>query len=378
MTSVQTRRVVRMDVMDESSPSMILDQSATLVLEDGTEFHGYAFGDVKPAAGETVFCTGMVGYPETLTDPSFAGQMITCTYPLVGNYGVPAERMEHGMSAVFESDRIHAEALIVADYSPRFSHWDAGRSLGSWLKEQGVLGVTGIDTRALTKRLREKGSMLGVIEVGGRRPEFHDPNKENLIAKVSTREPMRYGKGTKRVALIDCGTKFNIIRSMVGRGVEVLRVPWDYELKDEQFDGLIISNGPGDPSMAEASVQQIRNVMARGIPVFGVCMGHQLLALAIGARTYKLKYGHRGQNQPVVECGTDRCFVTSQNHGFAVDATTLPPDWRPWFSNLNDGTSEGIRHSYLPFRSVQFHPEACPGPVDTGFLFDEFVRMIGQ
>lgn len=369
-----------MDVPDESHPAWMPEHEATLVLEDGTEFHGYAFGDVKPAAGEAVFSTGMVGYPETLTDPSFAGQLLVCTYPLVGNYGVPRQCLDAGMSTVFEADRIYAEALIVADYSPRFSHWNAERSLGAWLKEQGVLGVTSIDTRTLTKRLRERGSMLGVIEVGGRRPEFLDPNRENLIAKVSTREPVLYGKGAKRVALIDCGTKFNIIRSMVSRGVEVLRVPWDYDLSNERFDGLLISNGPGDPAMAGASVQQIRNVMARGggsTPVFGVCMGHQLLALAIGARTYKLKYGHRGQNQPVVECGTDRCFVTSQNHGFAVDATTLPPDWRPWFSNLNDGTSEGIRHSYLPFRSVQFHPEACPGPVDTAFLFDEFVRMIG-
>lgn len=353
--------------------------TAKLTLEDGTVLEGVSFGAEKSVAGEVVFNTGMMGYPETLTDPSYAGQLITCTYPLVGNYGVPAEKVVDGISQVFESHKIHAEALIVSDYSEQYSHWNAARSLSDWLIEQGIPAISGIDTRALTQRLRERGTMLGKLEFSGQPiAGFHDPNKDDLGAKVSIQKPQVYGKGTKRVVLVDTGCKLNILRSLVERGVEVLRVPHDYDFSKEKYDGLFLSNGPGDPVMYTSAIANVKQALSNNTPIFGVCLGNQLLSLAIGAKTYKLKYGHRSQNQPVIECGTNKCFVTSQNHGFAVDTNTLPADWRPWFENLNDGTNEGIRHNWAPFRSVQFHPEATPGPVDTAFLFDEYVRMLNR
>lgn len=353
--------------------------AATLTLEDGTVYRGESFGAERSVAGEVVFSTGMMGYPETLTDPSFAGQLIVSTYPMVGNYGVPAESLKDGVSQVFESHKIHAEALIVADYSEKYSHWNAARSLSEWLIEQGIPGLTGIDTRSLTQRLREHGTMLGKLEFQGSPIHgFRDPNVEDLGAAVSITTPQLYGTGTKKVVLVDTGCKLNILRSLLERGCQVLRVPHDYDFTKESYDGLLLSNGPGDPTMYKPAIANIRTALAQNTPIFGVCLGNQLLSLAIGARTFKLKYGHRGQNQPVIECGTNRCFVTSQNHGFAVDTASLPADWRPWFDNLNDGTNEGIRHAWAPFRSVQFHPEACPGPVDTAFLFDEFVRMLNR
>ena len=360
---------------------------AALVLSDGTRFEGRGFGSTRSSAGEVVFTTGMVGYPETLTDPSFCGQVVACTFPLVGNYGVPAEREDvwgGGLSAVFESWKIHAAGLVVSDYSERYSHWDAARSLHDWLDEQGVPGITGIDTRTLTQHLRERGTMLGKIVVGGVDVADRDPNKEDLGKLVTVDAPRVYkpvaGVGApatgRRVCLIDCGAKYNIIRSFLRRGVEVLRVPYDADVSQEKFDGLMVSNGPGDPTMYKTAIEQVRRTIERGVPTFGICLGHQLLALAIGAKTYKLKYGHRSQNQPCIEIGTSRCVLTSQNHGFAVDTDSLPRDWRPWFSNLNDGTSEGVRHNWGPFRSVQFHPEATPGPTDTAYLFDEFISML--
>jgi carbamoyl-phosphate synthase small subunit len=358
-----------------------LTRAATLVLEDGTRLAGRSFGAPRSMAGEVVFNTGMVGYPESLTDPSYMGQILVCTYPLVGNYGVPDDRVVEGLSHVFESDRVHISGLVVADYSLRYSHWNARRSLGQWLEEAGVPGITGIDTRTLTQKLREHGSMLGSIVVeGDEEPALYDPNHENLVARASIGEPVLYrgkaGPDAKRIALLDCGAKHNIVHCLLSRGLEVLRLPWNADLTQERFDGLMISNGPGDPAYAMDAARNVARVIDRSIPTFGICMGNQILALAIGAETYKLKYGHRGQNQPVVECGTNRCFVTSQNHGFAVDTDSLPRDWRPWFENLNDRTNEGIRHAWAPFRSVQFHPEAAPGPVDGSFLFDEFIRMI--
>jgi len=353
---------------------------ATVTLEDGTVLKGRSFGHQRSIAGEVVFTTGMVGYPESLTDPSYRGQLLTLTYPLVGNYGVPADDHDDPPSRHFESDRIHAAALLVCDYSPQFSHWHAGRSLAEWLIDQKVPAVTGIDTRSLTQKLRVQGSMLGKVEFDGDPVEFVDPNAKNLVAEVSCDGPTIYGKGPgkKRVVMFDTGAKHNIIHCLVRRGVEVLRVPYDYPLADEAFDGLMLSNGPGDPRMAEATIDQVRWAIGRTKPIFGICLGNQLLARAIGAETYKMKFGHRGQNQPVNECGTHRCFVTSQNHGFAVDASSIPSDWREWFVNLNDGSNEGLRHAWAPFRSVQFHPEARPGPTDTEFLFDEFVRMIDK
>lgn len=352
---------------------------ATLQLEDGTTFEGDSFGAERSVAGEVVFNTSMVGYPQTITDPSYCNQILVCAYPLIGNYGVT--KPEQGLCRHFESDRIHIEGLIVTDYSTYYSHWSAQRSLSEWLISQGVPALTGIDTRALTKRLREKGTMLGVIRFGRDRIALCDPNQENLVARVSIDKPQLYappGRPKGRVVLVDCGVKHNIIHSLLARGVEVLRTPWDHDLQREKFDGLVISNGPGSPKMVQQTIEHIRRVLARGVPTFGICMGHQLLALAIGANTYKLKYGHRSQNQPVIDQDTNRCFVTSQNHGYAVDNATLPRHWRPWFTNLNDETSEGLRHDSAPFRSVQFHPEAAPGPVDTAFLFDEFVSMLGS
>lgn len=352
---------------------------AVLELEDGTTFRGRSIGAPRSVAGEVVFNTSMVGYPESMTDPSYLGQILVFTYPLIGNYGVTGDEATDGLCTHLESERIRVEGLILGDYSPSYSHWTAARSLAEWLVEHDVPALTGIDTRALTKRLREKGSMLGVVRFGDA-IEFRNPNAENLAAQVSVAEPRLHTPSTvapvARIALIDLGAKHNIIRSLLARGVEVLRVPWDFDPADERADGIVISNGPGDPSTVGKTVGHVRALLDRGVPTFGICMGHQVLARAIGAETYKLKYGHRSQNQPVIDCLTKRCFITSQNHGYAVNHDTLPEGWRPWFVNLNDGTSEGLRHESAPQRSVQFHPEAAPGPVDTAFLFDEFVSMI--
>ncbi len=360
-------------------PASQVGLDARLVLEDGVEFAGECFGHTESTSGEVVFTTGMVGYPETLTDPSYFGQIIVCTYPLIGNYGVPSDLADaDGMDQRLESWKIHARGLVVADYSRKYSHWEAGRSLDQWLKEQGITAITGIDTRRLTILLRERGSMLGKIVVGGRDVAQYDPNHENLGPRVSVAKPTLYGKGNQRgrIAVVDCGAKHNIVRSLVARGLEVLRTPWDFDLSSEKLDGVMLSNGPGDPTYYTSTVEQVRGLIDRGVPTMGVCLGNQLLGLAIGASTFKLKYGHRGQNQPVIEVGTNRCAMTSQNHGFALDTATLPKGWSPWFENLNDGTNEGIHHESGLFRSVQFHPEAAPGPVDTAYLFDEFAALV--
>ena len=351
-------------------------KKARLVLEDGSVFSGYSFGYEDSVPGEVVFNTGMTGYPDTLTDPSYAGQILVLTYPLVGNYGVPPNKRQKNLSATFESHKIHLKGLVVMDYSEQYSHWQASKSLSEWLIREKVPALGGIDTRRLTRQLREKGAMLGKIEFEENKVSFFNPNLLNLVAETSIPKPIFYENGTKTVALIDCGAKHNIIHQLLARGVSVLRVPWDYDLSNSKFDGLMISNGPGDPRTCQRTVQTIRNVMNRDIPIFGICMGHQLLSLAAGATTYKLKYGHRGQNQPVKDVKSGKCLITSQNHGYAVDHLTLPQEWEPWFTNLNDGTNEGIRHRSKPFCSVQFHPEAAPGPVDAEYLFDEFVAML--
>ena len=352
-------------------------RKAYLLLEDGTLFEGKSFGYEAPAAGEVVFNTAMTGYPESLTDPSYEGQILVTTYPILGNYGVPPEREKDAVSEFLESSKIHCRGIIAQDYSWEPSHWLSTRSLDQWLRDEKIPGIYGIDTRALTKHLREKGSMLGKIYFDNPNEiEFSDPNIENLIAKVSCPEVEIHGQGEKTVVLVDCGTKYNIIRCLTRRGVKVVRVPWNYDFSTIPYDGLFISNGPGNPDFAEETVANIRKAMETGKPICGICMGNQLLAKAAGAKTYKLKYGHRSHNQPVRLEGTNTCYVTSQNHGYAVDQSTLPADWEPMFTNKNDGTNEGIRHKEKPYFSAQFHPEASSGPRDTEFIFDKFIEML--
>ena len=352
------------------------ERIAKLILEDGSTFQGYSFGAKRVVTGEVVFNTGMVGYPESLTDPSYRGQILVLTYPLIGNYGVPDDEKEDGISKHFESDKIQVQGLIVADYSETYSHWNAKKTLSEWLSEHNVPGIYGIDTRELTKKLRERGTMLGKIVYDNEDIEFEDPNNRNLVAEVSIKEPIVYKKGKKKIILIDCGAKNSIIRAFLRRNITVIRCPWDYDFLTEKVDGIVISNGPGDPKMCEPTIDNVRRALERNVPILGICLGSQILALAAGANTYKLKYGHRSHNQPCIEVGTKRCYITPQNHGYAVDSDTLPEDWREWFYNNNDKTNEGVIHISKPFFGVQFHPEASPGPDDTGFLFDMFIRAI--
>ena len=349
---------------------------ATLILENGMEFAGLSFGYEGPAAGEVVFNTAMTGYPESLTDPSYKGQILVTTYPLIGNYGVPRPVNEDGIPRGFESDAIHISGLVISDYSGQYSHWNAETSLGDWLKEYRVPAITGIDTRQLTKIIREHGCMLGKILVDGRETPWYDPNQDNLVAMVSTPQKRVYGSGKHRILLVDCGVKFNIIRSLLEYDTTVIRVPYDHDFFSEEYDGLFISNGPGDPAMCKPTIRNLERAIGQDIPVFGICLGSQLLGIAAGASTYKLKYGHRSHNQPVIRQGSNRCYITSQNHGYAVDQTRLKPDWEVYFTNLNDGTCEGLRHREKPIFSTQFHPEAAGGPTDTAFLFEQFIAMI--
>ena len=358
-----------------------MKREARLILEDGTEFYGWSFGYDANAVGEVVFNTAMTGYPESLTDPSYAGQILVMTYPLIGNYGVPESGGEP-LPKFMESERIHVKGLIVADYSEKYSHWNAKESLSEWLKREGIPAITGINTRKLTKRIREIGVMRGRIVVEGletaSKTEDLDYSAVNWVKQVSCKEVIRYNEGaSKRVVLVDCGVKANIIRCLVNRGVEVIRVPWDYDFNQLDFDGLFLSNGPGDPERCSKTVKHIRTFLNQPNvrPLMGICLGNQLLARAAGAKTYKLKYGHRSHNQPVQRVGSTKCFITSQNHGFAVDDSTLPADWEPLFVNMNDGSNEGIRHKTKPWFSAQFHPEACSGPTDTEWMFDEFVKL---
>ena len=357
-------------------------RSVTLVLSDGTKFHGKSFGYEKPVAGEVVFNTAMMGYPESLTDPSYAGQLMTLTFPLVGNYGVPPFTVEkNGIATFMESDRIHASAIIVSDYSETFSHWNAKESLADWLRREEVPGICGIDTRQLTKVLREHGVMMGKIIFDDEPTNIPEAEYEgvNYVAKVSCKEVTHYNRGAgKKVVLVDCGVKHNILRCLIDRGVELIRVPWNYDFNNMEFDGLFLANGPGDPDTCVEAVKNIQKFLTnpKVRPCMGICMGNQLSSKAAGASIYKLKYGHRSHNQPVRMVGSNQCFITSQNHGYAVDSTTLPPDWEPLFVNMNDGSNEGVKHKTNPWFSAQFHPEACSGPLDTEFLFDKFIELL--
>lgn len=349
-----------------------------LILQNGMKFPGYSFGFNKSTAGEVVFNTAMTGYPESLTDPSYKGQILVATYPLVGNYGVPGDDSEQNLRKYYESDKIAVQGFIISDYSVEYSHWNAERSLGDWLKSQEIPGIFGIDTRELTQVLRESGTMLGKIVFGDEDIEWYDPNKENLLDQVSPKNKQVYGEGNHKILLIDCGVKNNIIRCLLGFDTTVIRVPHDVDISKEHYDGLFISNGPGDPEMCTSTINSLKKALQDDKPVFGICLGSQLMALASGASTFKLKYGHRSHNQPVRRVGHNSCYITSQNHGFAVDSESLGSDWEPLFVNLNDGTCEGIQHKWKPFFSTQFHPEASGGPTDTKFLFDEFIGMIEQ
>ena len=353
-----------------------------LILSDGTVFLGESFGSegressgLSSTSGEVVFNTGMVGYPESLTDPSYFGQILVLTYPLQGNYGVPNQEF-------WESTKIQVKGLIVQNYIDHPSHFESQKTLGEWLKAEGIPALSGVDTRMLTRKLREHGVMLGRVELLTTNSQLpttiYDPNSENVLPYVSTDAVEIYGEGKKQIILIDCGAKQNIVRQFIKRKVRVARVPWNFNplTSGMDFDGVFISNGPGDPKQAKETIAHVRAVLQQGIPILGICLGSQILALAAGGNTYKLKFGHRGQNQPVLDRTSNKAIITSQNHGFAVDMKSLGNDWSEWFVNLNDGTNEGIRHKKKPFMAVQFHPEASPGPLDANYLFDEFIGQL--
>lgn len=347
--------------------------TAFLVLEDGTIFEGIDFGAERTVSGEVVFNTGMVGYTESITDASYNGQILCQTYPLIGNYGVCRDD--------FESDSAKIEAYIVRELCRQPSHAKAGQTLDDFLKESGVPGIAGIDTRMLTKKLRMKGVMLGVLsnilekdEVTEKARKIEDPNNRDLVREVTIEQPMFYEKNADTVVVIDCGMKYGILRELTSR-FNVARVPASYsaeKIMDFSPKGVVISNGPGDPKKVDYVIDTVRNLMEYRMPIFGICLGNQILALASGGNTYKLKFGHRGQNHPCI--GKDgKCYITSQNHGFAVSDLV---DFNISFVNANDKTVEGIEHEKLPVFGVQFHPEASPGPTDTRFLFDKFAKMI--
>jgi carbamoyl-phosphate synthase small subunit len=366
--------------------------AAKLVLEDGSVFDGVGFGYPSEIAGEVVFNTGMVGYTETLTDPSYRGQMLCLTYPLVGNYGVPSFDIkdEYGLPKFFESDRIQIKALLIHDLSDIASHWTCTKTLDQWLYEEKIPGIYGIDTRELTKKLRVKGVMMGAMVVS--KEPITEPHLKkalgsakyeglNFMPEVSTAGPQEYGdKGKECVVVLDTGVKYSIIRNIMRTGYRVVRLPWDatYEqVMSYNPKGVVISNGPGDPKVCTSTIKTASKLIKTSTPTLGICLGNQILALAGGADTYKLKFGHRGQNKPCVDRRSDQVYVTSQNHGYGIDPKTLgKTGFRVWFENADDDTVEGIEHKSKPVIAVQFHPEASPGPYDCMFVFDRFKEVI--
>lgn len=353
---------------------MHLKDNIKLVLENGLELKGSSFGFPDSVYGEVVFNTAMTGYPESLTDPSYKGQILVLTYPLIGNYGVPSFEYENSILSNYESDKIHIAGLVISDYSFDNSHWSSYKSLSEWLVENRIPAVCGVDTRMLTKIIRENGVMNGKIIYENKKPA--EPDTENLVAQVSVDKKTVYGNGTHKILLVDCGVKNNIIRCLLSRDTYVIRVPWDYDYSSEEFDGLFISNGPGDPKSCYVTINNLNRTIKEDKPVFGICLGNQLLCLASGGNTYKLKYGHRSHNQPVIMNESNKCYITSQNHGYAVDEKSLGAEWRPLFTNLNDNSNEGLVHKSKMIFSAQFHPEASSGPTDTDFLFDMFIQNI--
>ena len=366
---------------------------AILVLEDGSFFIGFGFGEPKKVSGEIVFSTSMVGYPEALTDPSYKGQILTLTYPLIGNYGVPSRELELGVPLYFESESIKVTGLIVHELCEKPCHWTSTKNLDEWLKSENVPGIYGIDTRKLTKKLRAKGVMLGILQVcrEGENPnlekllkevdEVPDPNLRNLVSEVSVKEPIHYGaEGNKSVVLIDCGVKYSILRNLLQRKINIVRVPYSFsakEILEYNPHGVVISNGPGDPKKCVQTIECVRVLIEENVPTMGICLGNQIMALALGGNTYKLKYGHRSQNQPVLDMETGRCYITTQNHGYAVDLDSLDKTGlKTWFINANDKTVEGVRHTSKSAFALQWHPEAAPGPYDTEFLFNEFLKFM--
>lgn len=351
------------------------NKKTKLQFTDGSVYEGVSFGAECSVSGEVVFATGMVGYPEAITDPSFAGQILVMTYPLIGNYGVPDK-------SKWESEKIQITGLIVSTYNETPSHATSKQTLAQWLKAENIPALEIKDTRALTKKLRMEGSKLGKIVFNNEKVNFEDPNERNLAAEVSTKTVKTYNpkslpagrQGKKTVVVIDCGNKENIIKRLTARNMKVVVVPWDTDVMslDIKFDAVLISNGPGDPQKVQTTIKNVKKIIAKKIPTFGICLGNQILTLACGGTTYKMKFGHRSQNQPVVLAGTNSCYLTTQNHGFAVKK--IPKDFKVWFTNANDNTNEGIIHKSLPIMSVQFHPEATPGPNDTDWIFDYFFK----